>query len=298
MVTVYLDQCAASYLAKAEAGSEWELIRDKLTVAFSAGRIFCPMPTETLVESSPCETQVRIAIEDFFRSVSNGERFFDIWDLLIDETLHLARPDYVIYPFGAIGAGWGRLDEEARIARESHTVSREKMRQRIEAHTYAPGAANKSPEEIFQSGAKNRSLMFLHDLKKFEADPTTPVSDYELGWLMKGLMRHGLTTVEASQIAEDVRFHRWERIAVNKFDLLLGSRWDHDQLHGQRPNYQANDEIDRWRSAVALCYSDLYVTDGYTADLCRRARVADHTSTLVYSTRQTHEILQFIEGCS
>jgi hypothetical protein len=47
MTTIYLDQCAASYLAKAEAGSEWELIRDKLTDAFAVGRILCPMPTET-----------------------------------------------------------------------------------------------------------------------------------------------------------------------------------------------------------------------------------------------------------
>jgi hypothetical protein len=274
------------------------LIRDKLTAAFSAGRIICPMPTETLVESSPCETQVRIAIENLFRNVSNGERFLVIWDLIIDETLRLARPSHVIYPFGAIGAGRGRRDEAAKIAREANAVGREKMRQQIVAYTFAPGAADRTPEEIFRSGIKDRCGIFWCDLKKFGADPTTPVSDYEWGWLMDGLMRHNLTTAEASKIGEAVRLCKWERIAVNHFDLLIGSRWDHDHLHGQRPHYHANDEIDRWRSAVALCYSDLYITDGYTADLCRRARVADHTSTLVYSTRQTHEILQFIEECS
>ena len=103
MVTIYLDQCAASYLAKSEAGFEWKLIREKLTAAFSSGRILCPMPTETLVESSPCETQVRIEIEEFFRSVSNGERFLSMWDLIIDETLRLARPGHVICPFGGGG---------------------------------------------------------------------------------------------------------------------------------------------------------------------------------------------------
>ena len=256
------------------------------------------MPTETLVESAPCETQVRIAIEEFFRSVSNGERFLSMWDLIIDETLCLARPGHVICPFGAIGAGWGRRDEAAGIAKEANAMGRERMHQRIEAHTYAPSAASKTPEEIFQSGIEDRCGIFWRDLKRFEKDPTTPATDYEWGWLMEGLMWQGLTTAESIKIGKAVLFHKWEKIRVNFFDLLLGSRWDHDHLIRQRPNYNPNDEIDRWRSAVALCYSDLYVTDGYSADLCRRARVADHTSTLVYSVRQTHEILQFIEGCS
>jgi hypothetical protein len=138
--------------------------------------------------------------------------------------------------------------------------------------------------------------MFWRDLKKLEVDPTTPVSDYEIGWLMKGLIGHQLTAEEAGKIGEAVLFHKWERIPVNYFDLLLGSLWDHDLYRGRR--YQPNDEIDRWRSAVALCYSDLYVTDHYSARLCQRACVADHTTTVVYSVRQTNEILQWIEGCS
>jgi hypothetical protein len=42
-----------------------------------------------------------------------------------------------------------------------------------------------------------------------------------------------------------------------------------------------NDEIDRWRAAVALAHSDLFITDPYMADLCRRAKVADYGPTNV-----------------
>ncbi len=298
MLFVYLDQCAASYLAKAEVGSDWKLIREKMSSAFSAGRMICPLPNENLIESSPCEIQLRIAIEDFFHCVSNGERFLDIGEMMIAETLRLVRPNHVIYPFGTIGVGWGRCEESARNAREANLVRREKMRQRIESHTNHLAATDQTSEEIFRRATEERCGIFWRDLNKFTTNPATPATDYELVWLMEGLIGRGLTPDEATKIGDAVRFHKWERISVNYFDLLLGSRWDHDHLCGQRPNYSPNDEIDRWRSAIALCYSDLYITDGYTADLCRRARVADHTSTRVYSARQTRDILNFIEGCT
>jgi len=85
-----------------------------------------------------------------------------------------------------------------------------------------------------------------------------------------------------------------EVIFVNFFDLILGARWEHDRLHRQRPNYDPNDEIDRWRAAVALGHSDLFITDQYMADLCRRAKVSDYTEIAVFSTQQTDGILHFI----
>jgi hypothetical protein len=99
---------------------------------------------------------------------------------------------------------------------------------------------------------------------------------------------------EAQLLCEAVRHHRWEAIFVNFFDLILGSRWDHDSVQGQRPRYNPNDEIDRWRAAVALGHSDLFITDSYIADLCRRAGVSDYTPTVIFSTKQAEEILEFI----
>jgi hypothetical protein len=126
--------------------------------------------------------------------------------------------------------------------------------------------------------------------------PETPVSSYEIFWLMKGLLSHELTVVEARNLSEAVRHHRWEAIPDNFFDLWLGSRWDHDGLQGQRPRYYPNDEIDRWRAAVALAHSDMFITDAYLADLCRRARVTDYTPTVVFSTKQTAAILDHLRS--
>lgn len=294
MTITYLDQNAASYLALAKSGTRWEAIRSVLVDAFDKRRLVCPMPLETLVESAPCDHATRIVIEDFFYSVSGGTIFRSYSEILIDKTLALVRQHHDAVAFATMGSGWGARDEAARITKESHSETRERMRQRIEANTFPSGAADMSADEIFRSCSHDRCSTLWRDLQKFAAVPTTLISEYEIRWLMSGLIDRGLTTVEAQQLGEAVRYHKWEAIFVNFFDLMLGSRWDHDKLHGQRPNYQPNDEIDRWRAAVALGHSDLFITDPYMADLCRRARVGDYTPTVVFSTKQAEAILQFI----
>lgn len=295
MVIAYLDQNAASYLAMPKSGSEWEAIRTALTKGFEEQqRIVCPMPLETLVESAPCDRAMRTAIEQFFHSVSGGARFRSFSEILIDKTLALIREDHDAVAFGTIGSGWGARDEAARIARESHSQTRERMTRRIEAYEFPSTAANMSAEEIFRSSSLDRCSMFWRDLQKFAAVPEMPASGYEIPWLMTGLIAQKLTVVEAQRLSEAVRHHQWQVIFVNFFDLMLGSRWDHDSVHGQRPRYNPNDEIDRWRAAVALSHADLFITDSYIADLCRRAGVSDYTPTVTFSTKQVDEILEFI----
>lgn len=153
-----------------------------------------------------------------------------------------------------------------------------------------------SVRQIFLSSSLERCGAFWRDLQKFVKAPATLATDYNVPWLMSGLITHGLTAGEAQKLAEVVRFGHWGAVPVNFFDLLLGSRWDHDSVHGQRPRYYANDEIDRWRAAVALEHSDLFITDSYIADLCRRAGVAEYTQTVVFSTKQADAILQFLSA--
>ena len=294
MTITYLDQNAASYLALAKPGSQWEAIRSALVDAFEQRRLVCPMPVETLVESAPCDRATRIAIEDFFNSVSGGTRFRSYSEILIDKTLALVRQHHDAVAFATVGSGWGARDEAARITKELHSHARNRMRQRIKANTFPSGAADMSPDEIFRSCSLDRCGVLWRDLQKFAAVPTTLISEYEIPWLMSGLIAQGLTTVEAERLGEAVRYHKWEAIFVNFFDLMLGGRWDHDKLHGQRPNYQPNDEIDRWRAAVALGHSDLFITDPYMADLCRRERVGKYTPTVVFSTKQVDAILRFM----
>jgi hypothetical protein len=186
---VYLDQNAASYLALPKSGSQWQAIRAALLKGFEEQhRIVCPMPLETLVESAPCDRAIRTAIEEFFHSVSGGTRFRSFSEILVDKTLALVREDHNAVAFGTIGFGWGARDEAARIARESHSQTRERMTRRIEAYEFPSGAGNMSAEEIFRSASLDRCGMFWRDLQKFAAVPTTPASDYETSRLMTGLI--------------------------------------------------------------------------------------------------------------
>ena len=252
------------------------------------------MPAETLLESAPCDRSTRIAIEQFFHSVSGGKRFRSIFDILVDETLALVREDHSVVAIAPMGSGWGGRDEAARIARESHSQIREDMKRRVEEYASTSRDEDMPIKDILHRTSLERCGMFFRDLQKFAAIPRPADAVYEVPWLMSGLITLGLTLAEAWQLGEAVRLHRWEAIPVNYFDLLLGSRWEHDSMHGQRPNYEPNDEIDRRRAAVALGHSDLFITDSYTADLCRRSKVADYAPTIVFSTKQADAILEFI----
>jgi len=72
---VYLDQNAASFLAKSNPGQIWTKIREALERAFQEGKLFCPLPFEGIVETTPRPLEYRRAIQDLFRRLSGGFAF-------------------------------------------------------------------------------------------------------------------------------------------------------------------------------------------------------------------------------
>jgi hypothetical protein len=135
----------------------------------------------------------------------------------------------------------------------------------------------------------------LRDLKRFIQNPLRNVNEYEDAHLMGFLVRRGLTVAEAEDLREHVRYHRWEAIPVNAYDLLIGSVWSDDLNHDRR-KYRPNDDIDRWRAVVALRYARLFVTDGPMADLCRRARVSEYSDTIVVSVKERQRLHDLVSG--
>jgi hypothetical protein len=295
MQLVYLDQNAASNLARAEG--EWQNIRALLSEGFQRQQISCPMPMETLLESAACDRALRVAIEEFFESVSGGTRFNSYTDILINETLALVREAHQVVLFGLIRHGWGEREEAAQAIRESWDQDRDEMTTRVRGYTFPEGAENMTVEEIFRGSSLERCARLWRDLHKFLSEPRTLTSEYESSWLMRGLISLNLSPDEAMNLCRAIQEHKWDAIPVNCYDLLLGSRWDHDAIHGQRPNYYPNDEIDRWRAAVALSYTDVFITDGYVADLCRRAIAARYTHTAIFSVGRPSSILEYLTGC-
>jgi hypothetical protein len=47
-----------------------------------------------------------------------------------------------------------------------------------------------------------------------------------------------------------------------------------------------------------LNYADLFITEGGMADLCRRAKISDYSSTIVVSVRDPKNILKVVRSLS
>lgn len=289
---IYLDLNAASCLAT-PPDSKWTDIRHCLMRAVQCGVCLCPMPLETIVEAAPCDRARRAAIAEFFAAVSGGLAFRHFEEMVVHSTIQLIRDGWPVPSFALTRQSW-TSDESATNFRSLADAQRQRMIKRM-ADALAPdGADAMSLKEIFDRISKERCEMFYRDLLKFLEEKSTPITYYEIPWLMKGLILHGLNADEARNLGEKIRYHKWEAIPENYFDLRLTARWEHDRVHRHRPNYTPNDEIDRWRAAVALSCAQLFVTDKYMAGLCQRAGVLEIANLPVLSVSQTDQFREFL----
>lgn len=293
---IYLDLNAASEIACATNGSEWAVIRDHLQKKFGEGRIVCPLPLETLAEAAPCETAQRVAIEKLFLSLSRRAAFRPFTNMILNATIALVRPEWPVPIYVPIRAGWSIDEEFMATTRSDADHSRSEMIGRMAGATPPDNADQKDTKTIFDEISKERCGMAFRDFKHFSKEGYDQKREYEIPWLITGAARAGLTKEEADHLCDAICHHKWEAIPENYFDLRLTARWEHDRIRKHRPNYFANDEIDRWRAAVALTNCQLFVTDKYAANLCRRSGVLDIAETTVLSVRQRHEFLGFLKN--
>ena len=291
---IYLDLNAASYLAVPPRDSDWSDIRQRLLQAAQSGDCLCPMPLETIVEAAPCDRPRRIAIEQFFASASGGLAFRHFEEMVVHSTIQLARPNWPVRSFVMVRLSDWTSDKIAAISHSIADETRQRMINRMANGSAPDGADAMQVKEIFDKISQDRCGMFYRDLLKFLEEKRTPIADFEIPWLMQGLILHDLNADEARDLGEKVRYHKWEAIPENYFDLLLTARWEHDRVHRHRPNYTPNDEIDRWRAAVALSCAQLFVTDKYMAGLCQRAGVLDVANLSVLSVSQTDQFRDFL----
>lgn len=139
--------------------------------------------------------------------------------------------------------------------------------------------------------ARERSRTFESDLLRLGNGAT---DGFEIPWLTQWIAESRLSPGELDLLLERVRDQTWQFTGVNLVDLIVGSQWDYDHIQGRRAKYKANDEIDRWRAAVALCWSDLLITDGPAATLLKSSNASAFTTSIVYSVRDVDAILQLL----
>lgn len=293
LMIISLDQNAASYLAKAQSG-EWSKLRHLLSDGFAAGLVVCPMPLETFVESAACDEELRRKIDAFFEAAGGRIAFRVFTDILADATLKLVRPRHKVRVFCRIKGPWAHRVDSAFSAVAVHRHACDDMIAKVATHTHVVDACKMSFEQICKSSAQERCGYLYRDLGRFIESSRRAEADYELKWLMRKLIASHFTTKEAEALREAILLRRWEGIPENFIEMQLGSRWEHDRLHRQRPKYDPNDDFDRWRAAVALTNADAFVTDNYAADLCRRAGTARYPCADVFSVSQVGSILKWV----
>jgi hypothetical protein len=66
MQVIYLDQNAASFLAKSNSEKIWQEIKEVLLDGFRNRKLICPLPFECVVESASCPLELRQSIQALF----------------------------------------------------------------------------------------------------------------------------------------------------------------------------------------------------------------------------------------
>lgn len=290
MKVVYLDQNIASLLAMADAGSQWARIRKLLLLGFTEEKIICPMPFETVTESSSCNHKKRIAIEQFFKEVSGGVCFKHFTSLVAESSIELVRENYFLTPYTILTQNWSDNDQSASLIADEHAKMKARMTKRQNQFIEDPNPREISFSSIFPEVEEERCGMFYRDLEKLEIEPESPIGEFEVPWLIETLRSSEITTHEISMLKEKVRHHHWSSIPENYADMLLGSLWDRELTIRPQTKYKPNDEIDRRRAAVALVHSDVFVTDGGMAELCNRPEVSKFSTCTVFSIQQSSEL--------
>ena len=292
---VYLDQNAASFLAKSSSESIWREIKTALVEGFRDRRLICPLPFECVIESSPKPVEFRRSIRDLFWLLSEGVAFKDFTEMSSELTLALVRPTANWAPWNIWKPIWADMESPTQNVRANLKSGKARMMERMKSFVRSPRIEGTTIRELFHAVAEQRSVWLCKDLdcllegQKNEARLNYP-------WLIKFLIASNLSSAEINALKLAVLHHGWAKIPIHTFNILLGAKWEYDSIRGGASSYEPNDEIDRMRAATALSYADYFITEGGLADLCRRANVGEFCSTVVLSVRKPQKVLEALVG--
>lgn len=295
MIIVYLDQCAVGCLAEREPPI-WEEIRRILEDGFKAERIVCPFPTETLLETSPCDRELRLEIEAFFSKVSGGYRFRDFGERMVDNSIGLVRPAFEVEHLAKINFnGWAGRDDMTSSLKQIRDHGCKSISEIFSHHVYPPEAKSMSLEALYRNAAMDRNDMVRRDICRFLKGVSSR-EIFEIPWLIEGLIQHRMSHYEAERLRDAVENGKWGQIMENQLELLLVSQWNYEIIQVSRKKHDSNDAIDRWRAVVGLTCAELFVTDRAAAAHCRGVASLAGLPAKVIAVNQPQEIVGFLQS--
>lgn len=268
MRIISLDQNAISFLAKGNQPF-WRELRESLLAGVKTGKFLCPIPKETIYETIPCSLQnVRIKIRDLYQELSLGYSFKPFGAIEGEETLKLVRPG--IRTCSCERIVWHSVEDDALVqtkAKEIHDT-KDFMQRRGDDFVH-PSNQNKFMVKEMRSDiiALRRESLKRQIERLLTGQPLNPTDHLQFA-LCRFLVSRGVTKVELEQLREKILMREWEAIPAVFFAAALGALLDYDRINGRK--YDANDEIDIERIAIALHSADMMITERYMANVVRQ----------------------------
>jgi hypothetical protein len=296
MQVIYLDQNAASFLAKSNSEKIWQEIKEALVDGFRNRKLICPLPFEGVVESASCSLELRQSIQALFWQLSEGVAFKPFHEMSNELTLALIRPIQNWSPFKGWKPIWAEMGYAAHNIRSSRNSAKKTMMERMNAFVQSPEAEQMEERDLFHIVAAQRSGWICNDLDCLLAGGRITESSFKCSVLIEYLISANLKPAEIEALKRAVQHHGWIKIPIHAFEALLGAKWEYDSIRGGAAAYEPNDEIDRMRAAIALDHSDIFITEGDLANLCHKAKLNEFSPTLVLSVRNPEEILKTVRS--
>ncbi len=297
MKVVYLDQNAASFLAKPNAKPIWREIRYALADGFHNRKLICPLPFECVMESAPKPLEFRQAIQALFWELSQGVAFKEYTEISSELTLALVRPTLEWSPMIFWKPIWAEMESAAQKVKSNWQAGKERMNERMNGFVRSQNLELMTERELLRVVAAQRSIRICDDLSSLLAGRANEES-LNCRWLIEFLVSANLAPAEIEDLKRAIYDHEWANIPIHAFDILLSAKWEYDDIRGGSAAYHPNDEIDRKRAATALSHADLFITEGDMANLCQKANVNEFCQTLVLSVRDPEKVLETIRSVS
>jgi hypothetical protein len=258
-----------------------------------AGKLICPLPCETVWESTLLSEDRYKRVRELQTRLSRGVSFKPFSRLIAEETLALVRPSTNIAPFEL--RDWDSL--RAGLVGHSSRDQFLKFKQGLESQLAALPIKLDNQGLPFEKLEKDIHLKETADLfcslERLESgEPLAPNRAYTAD-VCKFLVTNRITSEEISKLKELILHHRYEAIPVLFYYNRLLTQFEFDLLRGGR-RQEPNDIDDLTRVATALWASDIYVCDKEMADVCRKTKIQELTHTLVFSVGQSEALLKHV----
>lgn len=280
-IVVYLDQCAVSEMVN---NPKLGGLRSFMEAKAGDGLIVCPLPFETILESSRCgKAETRNAIFAFYKKASIGLLFRSFFDILADELLTLVRPDWGASAFSFTDSMEKLRDFSAEscvnfsnLIENKNSILKKFNRNSIDK--------NSTFEETLESVSLEPVSLLWRDLRRIvDSNGSVEASSLECPKVSKLLLQRGVTNYEAENLAEAIRFRKMETIPVVYCHNRLAAIAANDEISRGASKYCYNDIIDQERMSTAIAFSDFAITDRAMVSRVNRSRVCEQFHCRVFS---------------